>query len=276
MKLSIICVTQAAPEVRPILGEIVNVAHLLGAELILGGDGAQALTWADYNRVAAMPVKGAMVEEMIDPVIDATTGDYILRLDDDESCSPGLVNWLKNKEFTRRDSWFFSRYHLWPDENYALADQPYFPDFQVRLAVRRQSKRPVKIHAAHAYNAYRAPALAFLRHHVFLVKTREQRQTVTAHYETIRTGKLFRPEDVNVVLPYDDPKVKVAHVGAPHMLEIATETKWWREPGMRLPHHLAEELRLFRESQHGRGQSQGSVCDPQKGQTIRQPDSKTS
>jgi len=253
MKLSIICVTQAAPEVRPLLAEICSLAHVLGAELTFGCDGAAARAWAEYHDHRFVMVQGSFIEEMLDIVISACTGDYILRLDDDEKCSPGLVNWLHKKEWTRRDSWFFSRCHLWPTPETCLVKQPYFPDFQARLAVKRQTRRPAKLHAAHAYPAYRAPALAFIEHHVYLVKTRRQRQETTAKYETIRTGQPFSPDQVNVVMPYDDPNPEVERVASPRMLEIATDTRWWREPGMRLPENLEKELADFRASLYGGG-----------------------
>lgn len=248
MTLSIICVTKAEPNARPFLSDIANLGRILGAEVIFGVHGAAATMWATMNGHKYVEVDGNYVEEMLDPVIAACTGDYILRLDDDEKCSAGLILWLKRGEMIHRDSWFFSRCHLWPDAQHCLSRHPYFPDFQVRLSVKRQARRPVKLHAAHAYTAYRAPALCYIEHHVFITKTREERQVITAKYESMLRGKPFAPEDVTVVVPYDDPHPVTEAVGSSTLLTIAAESGWWREPGQRLPANLAQELKEFRES----------------------------
>lgn len=215
---------------------------------MLGTHGERASHYAQNNGVEFIDVEGNYFEELIDPVIYACDGEYILRVDDDESVSSGLRDWLSTGEFVRRDSWFFSRRHLWPDAGHCLAKQPYFPDFQARLSVNRQARRPVKIHAAHAYPAYRAPSWAYLNHHVFLIRTREERQAITAKYETIRTGKPFEAKDVNVVKPYDDVNPVTLPVDSPQLLDIAEETIWWRQVGQRLPANLEQELQEFRES----------------------------
>lgn len=248
MKISIACVSDVADSVRPFLLDFKIHAEVLGAEFILGVHGDRALQFACEHKIRFVRVEGQYFEELIDPVIEACTGDYVLRVDDDERLSTGMLAWLLSGDWWRRDSWFFSRRHLWPNERYCLAKQPYFPDFQARLSVRRQARRPVKIHAAHAYPAYRAPALAFLDHHVFLIRTREERKAVTAKYETIRTGKICGLDEVNVVMPYDDPNPTVLPVTDEALLQIAEDTVWWREMGQRLPANLEQELREFRES----------------------------
>lgn len=245
--LSIACVTSADHVVRPFLSKFAAVAKALDAEFVLGAHGPQAVMFAEASGIGFIDVKGSYFEELVDPVIAACEGDYILRVDDDETISEGLLEWLVSGEWYRRDSWFFSRRHLWPDAGHCLSQQPYFPDFQARLSVKRQARRPVKIHAAHAYPAYRAPVGTFLDHHVFLIRTREERRAITAKYETIRTGKPFAAADVNVVLPYDNPEVVVLPIDSPQLLDYA-ETPWWREVGNRLPANLEQELQEFRQS----------------------------
>jgi len=254
MKLSIVCVSDATVVTRLFLLEFQMLARMLGAEFVLGAHGDRARRFAEDYDIKHVMVQGSYFEELIDQALDACTGDYILRVDDDERCSTGMIDWLKTDEWFRRDSWFFSRAHLWPDVQHCIAKQPYFPDFQARLSVARQSRRPVKIHAAHAYPAYRAPATAFLEHHVFLIRTREERQAITAKYETIRTGQPFAAADVNVVMPYDDPNPVIEPVASARCLEVAEETVWWRQVGQRLPANLDKELREWRESR-GRSES---------------------
>jgi hypothetical protein len=254
MKLSIVCVSDVSAMTRGFLLEFQDLARTLGAEFVMGAHGGRAIRFADDNGIKFVVVDGKYFEELIDPVISVCTGDYVLRLDDDERISSGMLAWLKTDEWHRRDSWFFSRAHLWPDAQHCLAKQPYFPDFQARLSVARQARRPVKIHAAHAYPAYRAPAEAYLEHHVFLIRTREERQAITAKYETIRTGQYFDPANVTVVMPYDDPNPVIEPVASARCLELAEETVWWRQVGQRLPANLDQELREWRESR-GRGAS---------------------
>lgn len=247
--LSIACVTTADSVVLPFLDRFRAIASDLGAQFIVGAHGIAACDYANSGKdIDGVLVEGSYFEELIDPVIRQCSGDYILRVDDDESLSEGLIEWLLSGEWYARDSWFFSRRHLWPDTGSCISMQPYFPDFQARLSVKRQARRPVKIHAAHAYPAYRAPGTAFFNHHVFLIRTREERKSTTAKYETIRTGKQFTPADVNVVLPWDAPNLVTLPVDSPQLIEIAEETVWWRQVGQRLPANLDQELREWRES----------------------------
>lgn len=246
--LSIVCVTSADPVVRPFLERFRAVADNLGAELILGTHGAPATLYAQGLGYDHIDVQGSYFEELVDPVIQACSGDYVLRVDDDESISSGMLEWLLEGEWFRRDSWFFSRRHLWPDALHCLAKQPYFPDFQARLSVKRQARRPVKIHAAHAYPAYRAPAGVYLDHWVFLLRSREERRAMTAKYETIRTGEKIEASAINTVMPYDDPNPVTLPIDSFDLLRIVEETSWWREVGQRLPANLEQELQEFRES----------------------------
>jgi hypothetical protein len=223
-----------------------SLASSLGAEMIFGVHGAQAMMLLEKHQNHIVEVQGNYLEEMLDPVIQACSGDYVLRLDDDERCSPGLVEWLRSDEMLKRDSWFFSRCHLWPDIQHVLSEQPYFPDFQARVSVKRQARRPARIHAPHVYPAYRAPASAYLEHHVFLTKTRADRQVITARYETIRTGKEFLPEQVTYAFPYDELNPVVEPLGSPLLQRLAEDTIWWRQVGQRLPSNLDQELKTWR------------------------------
>jgi hypothetical protein len=201
MKLSIVCVTQAAPKVRPFLEEIKQLAEDVNAELVFGAHGDAAAQF--LRNQTAYAVEGEFLEEMLNPVLELCTGDYVLRLDDDERCSESMFKWLKAGLYVERSAWFFPRFHFWPDEQHVITSQPYFPDFQARLTRKDMAQREAKIHAGLLFRSFRAPV--YMEHYNQIVKTYEERRALTAKYETIRTGVPMTAAEVNVVWPEDAP-----------------------------------------------------------------------
>jgi len=242
--ITVLCVTQAALRIRPFLQEIADLAFTLGGQMVFGAHGEQAREflgnhWEHANAHDVMvPVEGGYLEQMLPTVLEACKGDYVLRLDDDERCSPEMVAWLVSGAWTVQDSWFFSRYHLWPDVDHVITSSPFFPDFQQRLTTREKAGRGTKIHAGSKWPAYRAPV--YMEHHNFLVKTKEERRAMTAKYHTILTGVTTTPEQVNIVAP-EDWNVKTESLSDSLGLRAA-QVAFWRQAGMALPPDLKREL----------------------------------
>lgn len=246
MDLSICCVTKAAEYAKPFLMEMRDVAESLGAELVLGLHGIDALEFADWfaehRPFRSMTVEGRFIEEMLNPVLELCTGDYILRLDDDERASAEMIEWLRSGAYRERDSWFFPRFHVWPDRDHVITTQPFFPDFQGRLTTREKSFRPPTLHAGQPHPAYRAPV--HFEHHAFLAKTKEERRELAAHYESLLTGQPFPAEKVDVVWPEDAPQkvLKIDTLDSQALMVRANRFPWWRQAGMPLPPALEQQM----------------------------------
>ena len=180
------------PRALPFIDEMRDAAKYMGAEFVLVRDGIDVHS-AGY------------IESILDEAVEWTHGDYIMRLDDAEKFSSAAVLWLKQEEYRNYHAWAFPRPALWPDVKTTLVGWPgfkLFPDFQLRLAT-RDVKWPNKIHSTPKVLVQLAPVM--IEHHAFLCKTYAERQALTAEYETIKTGKLFRPEDANKIMPEDWP-----------------------------------------------------------------------
>ncbi len=240
MQLSLMMVTQGASRAERFVREFADLADALRAEFVLGLHGCDGNT--EYlNGIAnkVVNVDGKFLEEMLDPVIAACSGDNILRLDDDERCSDSMMSWLKAGAYLEHDSWFFPRYHLWPDREHVIVQSPFFPDFQQRLTSKVKARRPPTLHAGSPYPAYPAPV--YMEHHNFLAKSYAERQALTATYETLRTGKLFKPEDVDVVCPEDWKNLRIVAL-SPALQQVALKHVYWRAANTEPPPALRAEL----------------------------------
>lgn len=242
MDLSIACVTQAADYAKPFLLGMLDMAESLKAEIVFGAHGYQAVEY--FHNLEGRPfgmttVQGEFLEQMLDPVLHMCHGHYILRLDDDERCTPEMVEWLRSRAYHEHPSWFFPRYHLWPDDQHVITSGPCFPDFQGRLTIKEQAHRPPTLHAGQPYPAWRAPVP--FEHHAFLAKSYAERQTLTAKYETIKTGVYFPPERVNIVFPED---VRDQVKTEPYTSDLMARTMsvmWWRQAGLPIPPAIERE-----------------------------------
>lgn len=242
MRLSIACVTKAAPRTEEFLDRFIVLAHELDAQLVFGTHGPAAhfaLSKVGSQNpdpapdvlklpeTLCVPVEGSFLEEMLDPVLEACTGDYILRVDDDELISPAMAIWLKSGAYVEHPSWFFPRFHMWPDDKHVITTVPFFPDFQSRLTTKALAKREPRIHSGSPHRAWRAPV--YFEHHNFLTKTKEERRALAAHYETLRTGEYYPPEKVPTVAPEDVIDSLVIEPLTADLLSRSTEYGWWNE-----------------------------------------------
>jgi hypothetical protein len=206
MKLSLVCVTQAAPALRPTLGELADLATLLGAEMVWGAHGPEAQAYLS-REPNVVPVVGEYLEQMLDQVFAKTTGQYILRMDDDERCSSQMIAWLRSEEYLTFDCWGFYRVHLWPDERTIIASL--FSDVQCRLATRTKSSRPAVLHMGSQWPTKIVPVA--IEHYNFLLKTRAERLAIGNKYARLQgrpESQGVFPEDAHepqVLWPYPGP-----------------------------------------------------------------------
>lgn len=199
--LSILCVTRGLAHAGPFLDKFAAVASRLGAEYVLGTHGEAAVQAAGRYAAKQVAVEGTYLEEMLDTALAACTGDYILRMDDDERISPALEDWLARGRYRKHPGWYFPRVHLWPDEEHFIHTAPFFPDYQGRLAIPSQSSRAVRLHAGPSHQVY--PASCAIEHLCFLVKTYEERRLMDMHYKSILQGTKHDPTVIYPVFPED-------------------------------------------------------------------------
>lgn len=196
MKLSVVCVTQALPRVWPFLRHFEDVAARCDAELVLCGDGLDAVVALSEGPVAGTIVSvrsRGFIEDVLDTAIAACSGEYVLRLDDDEKCSPAMVQWLAEKSYLAADRWAFPRAHLWGDPHTVLLEQGYFPDYQDRLSIRTKAGGWVKCPHSLSPLGYGNRAPVCLEHWCYLVKTLEEHRAIAAFYENRKIPDSWRP-----------------------------------------------------------------------------------
>lgn len=154
--LSVLVVSEGRPEAWPFIGEAEQLAVSLGAEFVLALD---THDWADTltrdqlgairvdsktKRVVFVDSHGAGYwAACANQGFDACRRRYVFRLDDDERASPGLVAWLREwvRHSTAADQYTFNRAALWPDADHRIDAPPWWPDPQMRLALRERCYR---------------------------------------------------------------------------------------------------------------------------------------
>lgn len=236
--LSILCVTRSEECVIPLLISMAESAADLGCELVIAADGA--ITANELERVSelrnntchiAIVESSGYIESVLDDALSYTTGDYILRLDDDEQISQGTYDWLVTGGYRSSPHWKFPRAHIWSvNATYSLSETvtkreehgvtiyerlcqeetpaisciinpPLWPDHQTRLSHRTLSGGRTILHCGSPFGGGEvAPCL--IEHHKFVIKTLTQRREIVERYNRIQAGmgdgfRVFStPEDV--------------------------------------------------------------------------------
>ena len=185
MRLSILCVTKALPHAVPFLRSMALLGQSLIAEVVFAADGEKALRVVSdlptVPQVLLVHSRG-FIESVLDEAVKACSGDYIFRLDDDETASRALVEWLTSEEYTESDHWKFPRMHLWPDANSMIVSQHLFPDYQTRLSIKAKSGGRSTVHAGSPFGGGSIAPVAIL-HHKFLVRSYEERKKTAEIYD---------------------------------------------------------------------------------------------
>jgi len=198
-------VTKAEPFAIRFLNDAGTLAEQLGAQFVIGADGPDALDTVIRQVEKPGTIIGVhsagYLESVHDDVLRVCRGEYVLRLDDDESCSHAMQCWLANGEYLQHDLWKFPRAHLWIDETRYIVNRALFPDHQTRLGTKEKMGGRTTIHCGSPFGGgEEAPVL--LLHHKFLVKPLEERRAIVERYDRIAAGagSAFRvfsvPEDV--------------------------------------------------------------------------------
>lgn len=192
MTLSVLTLTNGRPYATRFLAEFRDLAKLLKAEFVIAADGPMGIEVARrFSReIVPLELNGATQENAIAPSVAACHGDWILRFDDDESCSPAMIEWLLKREWERGEEKVYSFPYawLWGDENHFLVSPPFWPDPHARLMPSDMTaKWQVHSHASNPFGTGYIVPIAHC-HHKFLVRTLAERQATARHYDTYFAG----------------------------------------------------------------------------------------
>src|SRR5262245_28616358 len=143
--LSILTVPRAEPAVRAILDELAEISAKIGARFVLVADGDEAARRSHIETAATVYSRG-FIESVLDQALTYIRSGYVLRLDDDELPSAGMIRWLEDGEFRRAEHWSFPRVHLFRDRRHALLTHHLYPDHQTRLSIKAKAGGRTMIH----------------------------------------------------------------------------------------------------------------------------------
>lgn len=184
MTLSVLVVSK----LEPCSLRFIRAMEGIGQQLVIAADGDQAFLTAFELDVEATIVKvqsKGYIESVLDQSLEACTGDYILRLDDDELVSEAMREWLRSGAWTSADHWEFPRMHLWNDG--VLLTPQLFPDHQTRLSVKSKSGGRHGVHAGSPFGGGETAPVC-LEHHKFVIKSHEMRLAIAQNYDRYCQG----------------------------------------------------------------------------------------
>jgi hypothetical protein len=157
---------------------------MLSAEFVVACDRV-ATPDCDADRYIAVQSSGA-IEDVLVEAHSACSGDYVLRMDDDETLSAQAILSLAEWGGLQSDSRVYAlpRANLWGDQWHGISSGDLFPDFQVRLMPRDREQR------THVHEGIIPDSLlpGMILHHKFLLKSREERLAIAARYEKKQAG----------------------------------------------------------------------------------------
>lgn len=179
--LSILCVTHGGEYGKWFRWNMTTLASALDAEMVFAADRCYDTLEAGVRDVVVKVESQGYIESILDVAVEACTGKYVLRLDDDEAASPAMVQWLKDGLYHQADHWCFPRFHFWGSKETVLVTPPFFPDWQTRLSVKEKAGGRPKVHAASPFGMG-AIATVGIEHYELLIKTQEERAILAKKY----------------------------------------------------------------------------------------------
>jgi glycosyltransferase involved in cell wall biosynthesis len=203
MSLSILCVTNYQFEnAERFIKRMFFLANEVHAEMVLGLDRekAQKSGLTIYADKVVNLTANTLQEDVMDEAIRACSGDYVFRLDDDETVSPALLEWLTNDGYLTGNLYSFPRVYLYPDEHHYLNNPGMFPDLQTRLGKKELMYGCNHIHAGNPNGAGTVIPYA-IEHHKLIARSFRERNAIANHYEAIRAGAGTLPQYARYNLP---------------------------------------------------------------------------
>ena len=195
--LSIICMTRGGQSSYNFIAQLDIDARELGAEFLVGyetdrvqdADGRPHYIPTMFSCKSFSIYTGGFVEGGLNQLAAHAQGRFVLRLDDDESISPAMLQWLKDKKYEGAPAWAFPTAALWGDDKHFITSPPFWPDTHVRLtAWHMASDWPNEPHGKPDWVRTARPAPVAIRHHKFRIKTYVERQAIADSYEAKLVG----------------------------------------------------------------------------------------
>lgn len=190
MTLSILAFTKGDAFAARFLSQFRALANDLSSEFVIAGDGTRGMALAQQYADRAIPVETIGIQEShIAIVAGECRGDWILKLDDDESLSPAMRDWLQAREWERGEEkgFGFPYAWLWGDARHFITTPPFWTDAHVRLLKKEIAQTwGTGMHAGNPMTARTIP-VAHL-HHKFLVKSLDERKEVARRYDALLDG----------------------------------------------------------------------------------------
>jgi len=197
MSLSVLCATRAEACVRPFLAEMRPLAQACGGRFQVVLDRSES-----YERWTTLGLKGDClvssdgmylaqdgVHQAMQEMVNECRSDYVLILDDDERCTPALVEWLKTGRYEDADFWYIARAWLYRDTKHYITSAKHWPNPALRIGRSQLVRVPTQIHAGWMDGSgQRSIAPYPLEHHKFLIRSLEERKATVERYEAIREG----------------------------------------------------------------------------------------
>jgi hypothetical protein len=218
--LSVCCIASSpGPFLKAALGPLREIAD----ELVIAAGGPVAdADLAHYGDIAdqLFLIEFEFIERHLAWLHSQCGGDWILRLDGDEIPSPEmLAEVLAARDDLALGSVLFARRHPFPSVERYIVQEPWYPDFQVRMVRNNGSVRFAGLQHSSAERIIPARMVeAPLYHLPFLLGSLEDRRTRAARYEALRPG-LVAPSGLaanDALLPEDLSHLLTAPVPDEH------------------------------------------------------------
>ena len=204
--LSLVTVTTAQPRAEAFLSHMRDLSDDIGAEFVVGYDtlygiGGMEMAQKYADMMCIVKSKGYL-ESVLQDVIDAAGGIWILRLDDDEMVTPAMWKWLKDKEYESGKSqiWSFPEATLFPSTMSFISSTPFWPDIHPRLQTWRYAQWDRNPHGG-AKHGPGVTAPVAIAHHKLLVKTIGERRAI---WEQRDKGKARDEIHASMSVPEDN------------------------------------------------------------------------
>lgn len=200
--LTFLCVTKGERQTYQMLGVMYLNSQALGARMLIAADDCSLPELTGRPGLTITNVKSrGYIESVLDVALAAVQTPYVLRLDDDERLSPGMLDWLASGAYRTADHWKFPRAHLFGSPDLFLMVPPLWPDHQTRLSIREKAGGRKRIHDGSPYGGGKL-APCYIEHWKFLVRDVVERREINDRYERLQRGagehfRLFSvPEEV--------------------------------------------------------------------------------
>lgn len=189
MNLSICCLTNA-PSGR--LASILEQLRPVADEIVLGADSSVgAARHHEYSSIAdtVLPVDFQFAERHLGWLAEQCSGDWILRVDDDEVPSRELIERLPWLTAQQVEQYWVPRRWLYPTPNSWLDELPWWPDPHNRLV-----RRNADLHFSGVLHRGAEPVMParFLEWPIYhlecILKDRPSREAKVARIEAMRPG----------------------------------------------------------------------------------------